>query len=321
MEIQTFLAKHLKTILRSQPGNSSTLFKNGVACTGSLRMIKNLRLMICYNNKTEVILKICACFCIDIPQCFTYMRYTYTGNDKGASMTNKSMVSFLILLALISASQTGATETSRSGELNYNLIDFSVQARREVANDLMQAVMFIEAVGSSPAELADGVNKRFAAAMAKAKSVEAVKVESGNYRTWANYQKEKQDGWRTRAELRLESRDFDALAKLIGNLQAADVQLATMEFSISPSLRSRIEEELTREALSAFQGRADMIRQSLKAQTLKIVTIHLDTQTPQPPRPLYRAKAMSAMSEAAPPPVEAGTSGILVSATGTVQVQ
>lgn len=236
-------------------------------------------------------------------------------------MRNSIISLLLILAALLSTSGAGAADSSRSADLNYNLIDFSVMARREVSNDLMQAVMFTEEAGSDPAELAAAVNKRCAAAVARAKTVEGVKVESGNYRSWANYQKGKQDGWRTRSEMRLESRDFAALAKLIGSLQAADMQLAAMEFSISSALRSRIEDELTREALAAFQSRADMIRQSLKAQTHKIVTIHLDTQTPQSPRPIMRVKAMTAMADAAPPQAEAGTSDILVSATGTVQVQ
>ena len=37
------------------------------------------------------------------------------------------------------------------------------------------------------------------------------------------------------------------------------------------------------------------------------------------PRPMMHAKAMAAMADATPPPAEAGTSDILVSATGTVQ--
>jgi predicted secreted protein len=236
-------------------------------------------------------------------------------------MMCKTIVRFLLVPALACILLPGAAQASPAADLNYNLIDFSVQARREVGNDLMQATLFAESAGSNPAELAATVNKRIAAAVTQAKAVQGVKVESGNYNSWANYQKGKQDGWRTRAELRLESRDFGALSALIGQLQAADVQLAGMQFVVSPSLRSQVEAELTKEALAAFQARADLIRQSLSAQASRIVTLHLDAQTPHIPRPMFRAKAMAAMEEAAAPAAEAGTSEIVITASGTVQVQ
>jgi predicted secreted protein len=216
----------------------------------------------------------------------------------------------------------GADLPAGAAELNYNLIEFSVQARRDVANDLMQATLFAEAVGSDPAELAAQVNKRIAAAVSRAKAVAGVKVESGSYTSSANYQKGRQEGWRTRAELRLESRDFSALSGLIGQLQGADLQLGAMQFVISPALRSQVEAELTKEALAAFQERAGLIRQSMAAQASKTVTIRIDGQAPQPPRPLFRARAMTAMEESAPPPpAEGGTSEIVIAATGTVQMQ
>ena len=236
-------------------------------------------------------------------------------------MMRKTIVRFLLAAALACMALPGAAQAAPAADLNYNLIDFSVQARREVGNDLMQATLFAESVGSNPGELAATVNKRIAAAVAQAKAAQGVKVESGNYHSWANYQKGKQDGWRTRAELRLESRDFAVLAGLIGRLQAGDVQLGGMQFLISPALRSQVEAELTKEALAAFQARADLVRQSLAAQTSRIVTLHLDAQTPQTPRPMFRAKAMAAMEEAVAPPAEAGTSEIVITASGTVQVQ
>ncbi len=236
-------------------------------------------------------------------------------------MIRKTIVRCLLAAACACTALPGAVQAAPAADLNYNLIDFSVQARREVGNDLMQATLFAESVGSNPGELAAIVNKRLAAAVGKAKAVQTVKVESGNYNSWANYQKGKQDGWRTRAELRLESRDFAALAELIGRLQAGDMQLGGMQFVISPSLRSQVEAELTKEAVAAFQARADLVRQSLSAQTSRIVTLRLDAQAPQPPRPMFRARAMAAMEEAAAPPAEAGTGEIVIIASGTVQVQ
>jgi predicted secreted protein len=240
---------------------------------------------------------------------------------KEASIMRELIVRLVTAGAVCIALAAGAVDPARATELNYNLVEFSVQARRDVNNDLMQATLFAEATGSDSGELAALVNKRLAAAVAQAKAVQGVKVESGNYQSWANYQKGKQDGWRTRAELRLESRDFTVLAGLIGRLQSSDLQLGGLQFSVSPALRTQVEGELTKEALAAFQNRADVIRQSLSAQASKIVTIRIDTQTPQIHRPMMRAKAMASLEEAAAPAAEAGNSEIIVSAIGTVQTQ
>jgi predicted secreted protein len=237
-------------------------------------------------------------------------------------MTLKSLAQCLTAALCLAALPAFAAEQGKAGELNYNLIEFSVQARRETPNDLMQAMLFAEAAGADPAVLAARVNKTIGDAVKQAKTVSGIKVESGRYTSSANYQKGRQEGWRTRAELNLESRDFTALARLIGRLQSADLQLGQLNFTISPDLRTRIESELTQEALAAFKSRADLIRQSLNAQGLRVVTIRLDTQFPQPLRQGLRASRMMALEEQAPPPpAEGGTTEIVLNAAGTVQVQ
>ena len=114
-------------------------------------------------------------------------------------MAHKSAIAAVLLLTIVSAASAGAADAPRTADLNYNLIDFSVQATREVANDLMRATMFTEQTGSKPEKLAAQVNTRLQASIKQANAVEGVKAESGNYRSWANYQKGRQDGWRTRA--------------------------------------------------------------------------------------------------------------------------
>lgn len=206
--------------------------------------------------------------------------------------------------------------------LNYNLIELSAQASRQVSNDVMQATLFAEAAGLQPAALAATVNKQLAAAMVAAKKISSVRVENGDYQSFANYQDGKQQGWRTRAELRLESKDFAALATLIGELQNDGMQLGNLQFSVSPQLRNKTESELISEALQAFQQRADVVRQSLKKNSVKIVSIRIDAQGSfPPPRPMYKANAMMAMDVAAAPPAEAGNSEITVVASGSVQVE
>jgi predicted secreted protein len=206
--------------------------------------------------------------------------------------------------------------------LNYNVIDLSAQARRQVSNDVMQATLFAESVGPVPAKLAAEVNEQLNKAISAAKKIKSVRVESGDYHSQANYQDGKQQGWRTRGEVRLESTDFAALATLLGQLQNDALQLANVQFSVSPQLRDQVENELIREALKAFQKRADVVKQSLDRNSVKIVSIRLDTQNAFPtPRPVYRVNAMMAKDVAEAAPAEAGNSEIIVVASGSVQVE
>jgi predicted secreted protein len=233
-------------------------------------------------------------------------------------ITPKSLCSrfFLPVFVVISSSLVYADA------LNYNVIELAAQASRQVSNDVMQATLFVEVSGAEPAPLAKQVNQQLNKAVATAKKVKDISVENGDYQSMANYQDGKQNGWRTRGEVNLQSTDFTALATLIGELQSDGMQLGNVQFSVSPALRDRIEQQLTREALKAFQQRADIVRDSLNSKALKIVTIRLDTQgSYPPPRPMYKVNAMMAMDAAAAPPAEAGNSEITVVASGSVQVE
>lgn len=227
-----------------------------------------------------------------------------------------SFVASLMVILLPFASVGSSAEG-----LNYNVVDLSAQARREVNNDLMQATLFAEAVGQSPAQLSATVNDQLNKAINAAKKVKSVRVESGDYQSQANYRDGKQDGWRTRGEVRLESADFSGLATLLGQLQSENLQLSSVQFSVSPQLREQVENELVRDALKAFQQRADVVRQSLNKNAVKIVSIRLETQNMYPvPRPMFRVSAM-AMDKAEAAPAEAGNSEIIVMANGSIQVE
>ena len=103
----------------------------------------------------------------------------------------------------------------------YNNIELQAEAQREVQNDLLNATLFIELNDASPAALANAVNKSVNDALRIARDYKNVRVRSGNNQTMPVYAKGNVlQGWRGRAEIRLESRDFEAASALIGKLQA-----------------------------------------------------------------------------------------------------
>jgi predicted secreted protein len=200
-------------------------------------------------------------------------------------------------------------------------IEFQAEAQREVANDTLFATLYSELSDANSAQLANTLNRTLAEALKSAAEFKTVRARSGGNQTYPVYDRQnKLTGWRGRAEIRIDSKDFAAAATLIGKLQAG-MQLAGVSFAVSSELRRQTENELITEAVAAFRARADIVRQSLSARSYKIRRIALNTGgfAPQP-RPYMAARALSS-AEVAPPPLEGGQSTVTVSASGAIEVE
>jgi predicted secreted protein len=203
----------------------------------------------------------------------------------------------------------------------FNLVTLNAQAEREVANDLLQAVLAVEAEGADPAALADGVNRSMQKALATAQGYRAVRARSGNYQSFPVHDRNRIARWRVRQELRLESADFAAAGDLIGKLQGSLV-ITSMALTVSPEARRQAENALTAEAIAAFEERARSVRDALKAKGYRIKDLQVSGGGPVP-RPMAFQAARGAMSESAvaAPAIEAGTSRLVITVSGTVQLQ
>ncbi len=205
----------------------------------------------------------------------------------------------------------------------YNTVDLQAEAQREVDNDTLNALLFVELSETDPAKLADALNRVAADALALAKSYKQVRTRTGNVQTYPVYDKtQRLTGWRGRTELRVESRDFPAAAALIGRLQST-MQLGQIGFSVSPERRKAAEDEIIGAAISAFQARADIVRSSLGGRAYKIRRLAVNAGGGfVPPRPLMaRGAASPAAPAVAPPPLEGGVSQVAVSVNGTIEVE
>ncbi len=200
----------------------------------------------------------------------------------------------------------------------FNLVTLSAQAEREVPNDLLYATLAAEAEGADPAQLADGVNRTMRRALELARGYPAVKARSGNYQTYPVYEKNRIARWRVRQELRLEASDFGAATELIGKLQSI-LAVAQLAHGVSGEARRQTENALVAEAIAAFEERARLAREALKAKGHRLRDLNISGGGPVPPRPL----AMRALTAevAAAPALEAGSSRIAVTVSGTVQLQ
>ena len=199
----------------------------------------------------------------------------------------------------------------------FNLVTLSAQAEREVANDTLFATLAAEVEGTDPTQLADGVNRAMRRALDVARGYGNVRARSGNYQTYPVYDKNRVARWRVRQELRLESADFAAATELIGKLQSSLV-LAQLAHGVSGEARKQAENALIAEAIAMFEERARLARDTLKAKGYRLRDLNVSGGGPVPPRPL----AMRAMSaEVAAPALEPGSTRIVLTVSGTVQLQ
>lgn len=215
-----------------------------------------------------------------------------------------------------------AAVAAQAEPLNYDLVNLQADARASVPNDLMLATLFVEVDSKDATQLAAEVTRTVNQAMKAAQAERNVKVSSGNRSSWPVHDaKNKVVAWRSRAELRLESRDFEAAARAIAAMQAG-MQLAGVQFALAPETAAAQENALIEKAMAAFSARADLVAKSLGAKSWRTVNINVGSNSNPPPMPYVRGMAMKTMAEEMPvQDVAGGESETSVSINGSVQLQ
>lgn len=230
---------------------------------------------------------------------------------------------YLTLPSLVFASLLSTAAFAQQAEpLNYNLVNVQAEATRQISNDEMHAVLYIERSKKQPAELSALITQLMNQAIAASKKYPQVKVETGTQSTYPVYDNDSQKlkEWRGRAELRLESTDFKAVSQLISELQQ-DFQTQSIEFTVSDAKRKKVENELMVEASKNFQQRAQMLTSAWNKSSYNLVNLNLNTNNYYPQPVMMRANmAKFAGAEAADAQnVAAGESKITVNANGSIQ--
>ncbi|KAA3655323.1 MAG: DUF541 domain-containing protein [Proteobacteria bacterium] len=202
-------------------------------------------------------------------------------------------------------------------------IELSAQGTAIAANDLARADAYFEASANEPAAVARAVNQAIAAALAIAKPYTTVSVKTGSTSTWPIYSTPSSSGrnnqtitgWRMRSHLALESTDIAALSRLIGELQST-LAIGSLQLMPAPTTLRAANDAATREALKAFEARAQLVTETLgRKYRLKALSINEQGG----PMPMFRGAAMAEMAVKAAP-VEAGDSTVSVHVNGTIEL-
>lgn len=198
-------------------------------------------------------------------------------------------------------------------------VELAAEASRPAVNDQVSAVVFSEAQGSNPAELARRVNQDIAAGLQLIRGKAGVSVKTGNQSTYPVYGRDQKiDSWRMRSELVIESRDLGAVSELLGELQQRKLAVGQVSQMPSPQTRRKVEDEATRDAIKAFQERAAVIAGVL-GKSWKIKQLSVSQQGGAMPVPVFRA-AKAMLAEAAPAPLEAGESQLTTTVSGQIEL-
>lgn len=225
--------------------------------------------------------------------------------------------------AVLTAHHAHAHEVA--GEPQYNMVSLQASASRQVSNDEMSAVLSIEKSHKAPNELANQVNQALNFAKNTAKKYPSVQFKTGQQQTYPIYEQNnrKLKEWRNQSSVVLESQDFEAMSKLIAELQS-QFQLEDMSFSVSEQQRKKVEDELLAEVSKNFQSRASIIRQAWNKVGYDLVNFNVDLQHNYHAVPMMamasdareqRAKSVSVQD------VSAGESKITINAHGQIQLK
>jgi predicted secreted protein len=198
------------------------------------------------------------------------------------------------------------------------LVEFSVSATETAPNDLAQATVFAEGVAPTLKALAKQINPLMAQAQKQLESYPQIEYKSGPIHTYPTRVKSRITQWMMRAELKLESRDIDAISEVLGSLQES-LAIGDLRFVPTSETRNLAEGKATQRAIAAFQAQAKEIAAVLgKPYVIK----RLNIQTADRINPvLFENKRSLSFSRAAEDlAVEAGESRIEVIVSGQIEL-
>ncbi|MCF7520765.1 SIMPL domain-containing protein [Neisseria sp. ZJ106] len=168
--------------------------------------------------------------------------------------------------------------------LNYNVVEFSESANIEVARDTMTARFQVRAEGKDREAVNSEFTKKFNSFSKKAQN-SPFKSELISRHATPRYQysngKRTQTGWEEVAEFKVESKDFNALNRLIAAAQS-DANLQYTSFSVSKQKRESVIDEVSKAAILRFKDRAQTLAQTLGHSSYKIVKLNLGHIGSQP---------------------------------------
>ncbi|TDR73557.1 SIMPL domain-containing protein [Paludibacterium purpuratum] len=225
--------------------------------------------------------------------------------------------------ALIGGTLLLAAALPATAEEAATQLELTASSQREVANDQLDATLYVQETQSQPATLADSLNRKSAAAMAVARGYSAVQATSGAYSSWPLYDKNNQiKGWQGRAEIHLRSRDFVQGAQLVAKLQQS-MLLGNVDFSVSDQMRKTVEQQMLPEAISQLQATAKIAAGALGKTSVSVRELSIGNggNGPRPLMAMMAKRGIASTESVAAPDWQAGTTMLQLQVSGKLDLK
>ena len=223
-------------------------------------------------------------------------------------------IRFLISLLIV---VSNLSVFAHDNEPLFNQINLQAQAEREIPNDQLTIMLAVEEEGKEAAKIANKINQDMDWALKTVKKHNDIESRTQAYNTHPVYDKRTVIGWRAIQQLELKSTNITALSDMVGKLQER-LQIKNMRFTPTRETQVKYENELIEEAMIAFKQRVEIVKKHMVEKNVRIVNLHVNTGGGHP-QPIYAESRMMTMDAKSAPAVEAGTSKITVTVSGSVQ--
>jgi predicted secreted protein len=215
---------------------------------------------------------------------------------------------FLTLAALAASQPVWAADTGHDAvivpETVGTVVHLTERAERQMPRDRLTATLRADAEGLDPAKVQDTINRRMQDALAQAKTVSAVKVESGSYQVYRQpppaQNSTAPDKWVASQTMILTSKDFAPALALIGTLQGTGLVIESLNFDVAPETLRAVQDEMTTEALAAMRARADHVAAGMMMNVVRYKSLDVGNVTTQDFHQPVPLRMMAAKAEAAP---------------------
>lgn len=239
-----------------------------------------------------------------------------------SKLTTRVYLSFAVMLGMAAWLHAPAWASSYNADaVQKQIPEASLQARahQEVAHDWLRITMQLQLSDASQPALSAELNQRLSEAMDKARAEAGtnIHVRSGRYQVWpVTDDTGSITNWRGKAELYLESSDFDAVSQLAAQL-GSDAAIASLEFSVAPETRAQIENALLENAVDQFLERAGRLAKALGYTSYRLNQISLGGSGDHY-APVVRRSFDASVAMAQAVPVEGGTESISLTVQGSI---
>jgi predicted secreted protein len=223
-----------------------------------------------------------------------------------------------------SAQDVAAPGTAPAAASAQAQMTLQANASADITQDTVQMTLALDVDAPTQAAAGQQLNARLADLMKRAKGTANVDAHSGSYSVWPmNDNKGKVTSWHGRADIVLESRDFEAASRLAGELGDKSA-ISNIQFTLSRQARAAAEQRLLTQVADAFRDRAKAAATAFGFSGYRIVKLDLGgSGAPPMPRPRVMAMASMAKSDARAPDVPLAPSDetVSVGVTGTIALQ